>query len=125
MGLWEEAGLTRAWNDPREEVMRKLAYSDGLFLVAVAHGAVIGTVMGGYDGHRGWVYSLAVSRAHRSRGVATDLMTELESRFRLLGCVKVNLQVRAENLPVVRFYQRLGYQEDHVIGLGKRLGPGS
>lgn len=121
--LWETAGLTRPWNDPYQEIDLKLAVDDGLFLVAEDEGRIIGTAMGGYDGHRGWIYSVAVVPDHRGRGIGTGLVSELEARLAAMGCVKVNLQVRTDNTEVIDFYHHLGYGDDHVIGLGKRLMP--
>lgn len=121
--LWETAGLTRPWNDPHQEIDLKLAVDDGLFLVAEEQGRIVGTAMGGYDGHRGWIYSVAVQPDERGRGIGAGLVTELETRLAGKGCLKVNLQVRTENTAVIDFYQRLGYGHDHVIGLGKRLTP--
>lgn len=121
--LWEVAGLTRPWNDPHQEIEHKVAVDDGLFLVAEDDDRIVGTAMGGYDGHRGWIYSVAVDPDHRGRGLGTELVSELESRLAAMGCVKVNLQVRTDNTEVIDFYHHLGYGDDHVIGLGKRISP--
>jgi ribosomal protein S18 acetylase RimI-like enzyme len=82
---------------------------------------VIGTVMGGYDGHRGWVYSVAVRPAERRKGVGTALLGRLEEAFVARGCLKVNLQVRESNAGVAAFYERLGYTVEERISMGKRL----
>lgn len=79
--LWTDCGLTRPWNDPRKDVARKLTVQSDLFLVGEADGAIVGTLMGGYDGHRGWVNYLAVSPAHQRRGYASALMRALERKF--------------------------------------------
>lgn len=121
VALWTSACLTRPWNDPYHEIEHKLGVADGLFLVSEKNGSIVGTAMGGYDGHRGWIYSVAVDSDHRSLGLGAALVAELEHRLVSMGCVKVNLQVRTDNLAVIDFYQRLGYQDDQVIGLGKRL----
>ena len=92
-----------------------------LFLVAVANGRVIGAVMGGYDGHRGWVYSLAVDDHERHRGIGTALVENIEESLKALGCLKVNLQVVGSNLIVVEFYKRLGFSVEDRISMGKRL----
>jgi ribosomal protein S18 acetylase RimI-like enzyme len=92
-----------------------------LLLVALSGGAVVGTAMAGYDGHRGWLYSVAVRRTHRRTGVGTLLIREAERRLARLGCGKVNLQVRAENAAVAAFYRGLGYDIEERVSLGKRL----
>lgn len=121
VALWTAAGLTRPWNNPHHEIEHKLGVADGLFLVVEKNGGIVGSAMGGYDGHRGWIYSVAVDPDHRSLGIGAALVSELEHRLASMGCAKVNLQVRTDNLAVIDFYQGLGYQDDHVIGLGKRL----
>jgi ribosomal protein S18 acetylase RimI-like enzyme len=92
-----------------------------LFLVAIIDDSVIGTVMGGFDGHRGWVYSLAVAPEHRRRGIATALVQELEAALAEAGCLKVNLQVRGSNSDVLGFYEHAGYCVEDRVSLGKRL----
>ena len=92
-----------------------------LFLVATVDGSVVGTIMGGFDGHRGWLYSLAVASSHRRRGIATALVRRLESELRTMGCLKLNLQVRGTNTDVLRFYEHVGYCVEDRVSLGKRL----
>ena len=120
--LWEEAFP----DDPprnRAEVAipAKLAEQPDLLLVAVDDGAVVGTAMAGYDGHRGWLYAVAVRQSHRRAGIGTLLIEEAERRLAALGCGKVNLQVRAENAAVAAFYRRLGYEVEERVSMGKRL----
>ena len=110
-----------AWNHPETDIRRKLAVQRELFLVAVLDSQIVGTAMGGYDGHRGWVYYVAVSPGHRRQGIGTALMTNVEERLTHLGCPKLNLQVRASNHEVVSFYERLGYKIEERTSLGKRL----
>ena len=98
-----------------------MARDPDLFLVAVEGDRVIGTVMGGYDGHRGWIYSMAVDESQRHRGVGSVLMGEIENSLRALGCLKVNLQVVPSNSSVVNFYERLGFSVEDRISMGKRL----
>jgi ribosomal protein S18 acetylase RimI-like enzyme len=121
IALWTAAGLVRPWNDPRKDIARKLRVGRELFLVAVDGGKIIGAVMGGYDGHRGWVNYLAVAADSRRRRVGAALMHEVEARLRALGCAKLNLQVRRSNREVVAFYQAIGFAEDDVVSLGKRF----
>jgi ribosomal protein S18 acetylase RimI-like enzyme len=121
--LWSLCGLLRPWNDPREDIARKLRVQPQLFLVLELDGAVAGTVMAGYEGHRGWINYLAVDPAVRRRGLGRALMMEAERLLRDRGCPKINLQVRADNRDAVAFYQRLGFVQDAVVSLGKRLEP--
>lgn len=122
VALWRAAGLVVPWNDPHLDIERKLRVQPELFLVAESGaGAVIGTAMVGYNGHRGWVNYLAVDEGLRGGGVGAALMSEAERLLTELGCPRVNLQVRSTNSGVIEFYRRLGYQVDEVASLGKRL----
>ncbi|QEO16282.1 GNAT family acetyltransferase [Agromyces intestinalis] len=127
VALWREAGLVVPWNDPYRDIRRKLDVQPDLFLVAVrpgeGAGEVVGTAMVGYDGHRGWVNYLAVSASLRGGGLGRRLMAEAERLLLERGCPKLNVQVRSTNAEVLEFYRRLGYAEDHAVGLGKRLIP--
>jgi len=109
------------WNRAEEAVSAKLAVQPDLFLVASDGANVIGTVMAGYDGHRGWLYAVAVSESHRRTGVGSALVREAEIRLAALGCRKINLQIRATNIQVQAFYDRLGYGTEDRISMGKRL----
>jgi ribosomal protein S18 acetylase RimI-like enzyme len=121
--LWREVSPNApAWNDPALDIRRKLAVQRQLFLVAASDTEILGTVMGGYDGHRGWAYYVVVSPKHRRKGTGTALMAALEQRLAQLGCPKVNLQVRKSHEGVVAFYQKLGYTVEERISMGKRLG---
>lgn len=121
VALWERCNLTRPWNDPRKDIRRKLAVRPDLFLVGELDGVIVGTVMIGYDGHRGWVNYLGVDPACRRRGLGRALMIEAERLLREAGCPKINLQVRASNAEAVEFYRRIGFAVDDVVSLGKRL----
>jgi ribosomal protein S18 acetylase RimI-like enzyme len=121
VALWQRCGLVRPWNDPRKDIARKRKVQRELFLVGELEGAIIGSAMGGYDGHRGWVNYLAVDTAHRGLGLGRALMSELETQLGALGCPKLNLQVRSDNLAALAFYERLGYLQDAAVSLGKRL----
>lgn len=122
VGLWREVFPDPpAWNDPEADVRRKLAVQRELFLVATLDAEIVGTAMAGYDGHRGWVYYLVVGPRHRRRGIGAALMRNVEERLARLGCPKLNLQVRATNGRVVAFYEKLGYQVEERISMGKRL----
>jgi ribosomal protein S18 acetylase RimI-like enzyme len=121
VALWEACDLTRPWNDPCKDVARKAAVDDGLFLVGEVDGAVAASVMAGYDGHRGWLNYLAVAPNHRGNGYGRALVHDAERRLAMLGCPKVNLQVREDNAGVLEFYERLGYAVDAAVSMGKRL----
>lgn len=112
-------GYTASHNQPPNVIRCKLAEQPELFFVAVLDERVAGTVMGGYDGHRGWVYSLAVHPERRLQGIGTALMQHLERTLRERGCPKINLQVVGANAATVEFYQRLGYAVEDRISLGK------
>ena len=121
VALWERCGLVRPWNDPHKDIARKLTVQRDLFLVAEAGDEIVGTVMAGYDGHRGWINYLGIDPGHRHAGVGRALVSEAESRLRGLGCPKVNLQIRAENTEAIAFYERIGFTRDDVVSFGKRL----
>lgn len=108
-------------NEPGLVVRRKQAVDDDLFLVAERDGRVVGAVVAGYDGYRGWVYHLAVDPDLRRRGIGRALMSEAERRLKALGCPKLNLQVRGGNEAVVGFYRALGYAVEERVSLGKTL----
>ena len=119
--LWEICGLTRPWNNPELDIFRKLVQQDDLFLVAIKDEQLIAVLMGGYDGHRGWVNYLAVHPHDQRNGVATALLQQLEKRLVALGCPKLQLLIRKDNIDVQSFYEQLGYEEIEVVCLGKRL----
>ncbi|MGO1234722.1 MAG: GNAT family acetyltransferase [Microbacterium gubbeenense] len=119
--LWETSGLTREWNDPRADIARARAVWPDLLLVAVDGDAVVGSVMAGYDGHRGWLYYLATEPSSRGQGVGSALVAEAERRLGELGCPKVQLMVRRENAQVLSFYDALTYAPSDVEVYGKRL----
>ncbi|WP_313619592.1 GNAT family acetyltransferase [Achromobacter sp.] len=123
IALWHACGLTRPWNDPRKDIARKLTVQSDLFLVGEVDGDIVATLMGGYDGHRGWINYLAVSPSHQRRNYATVLMKAVERKLLEMGCPKINLLIRSDNAAVKAFYDSLGFQEDAVISLGKRLIP--
>ena len=123
VALWEEVGLVRPWNDPRTDIRRARAVWPDLLLVAVDRGDLVGTVMAGYDGHRGWLYYLATAPHRRGEGIGRRLVGEAESRLIALGCPKVMLMVRAGNDPVLEFYDALDYVRETSLLTGKRLIP--
>ncbi len=106
---------------PHLDLERKLALQPELLFVAVDTGTVVGTAMAGYDGHRGWVYYLAVRPAHRRRGIGRRLMERVEEALAGRGCPKINLQIRAGNDRAVAFYEALGYAVEERVSMAKRL----
>jgi ribosomal protein S18 acetylase RimI-like enzyme len=106
-------------NAPARVIRDKLAYQRELFFVAVEDGAVVGTVLGGYDGHRGWIYSLAVHPDVRRRGIGAALVRHVEAELVRRGCPKINLQILPANTAVVAFYCKLGYAVEERISMGK------
>lgn len=121
LALWQACGLTRPWNDPRQAIAHKRTQQPELFLVGHVDGQLVASVMAGDDGTRGWVHYLGVLPGHQGRGLGAQLMRHVEQALAARGCPKLNLQVRADNAAVVAFYQRLGYQVDEVMSLGRRL----
>lgn len=121
--LWREVFPdSPAWNRPETDIQRKLSVQRELFLVATVGTQLVGSAMAGYDGHRGWVYYVAVSPRYRRQGIGTALMRSVEERLARLGCPKLNLQVRASNQEVVAFYKRLDYEVEERISMSKHLG---
>lgn len=121
IALWEEAGLTRPWNPPAADLQRALETETSTVLAAVAQGRLVGTVMVGHDGHRGWVYYLAVTGSERGTGLGRLLMQAAEAWLVDRRAVKVQLMVRQTNTAVTGFYDRLGYTDADVRVLAKRL----
>jgi ribosomal protein S18 acetylase RimI-like enzyme len=120
--LWTAVfGYTAAHNQPAKAIRCKLACQRELFFVACIDDQIVGTVMGGYDGHRGWVYSLAVSPHARRRGIGTALVRHVERALRERGCPKINLQVLGTNLETVAFYEKLGYTVEERVSMAKIL----
>jgi ribosomal protein S18 acetylase RimI-like enzyme len=120
--LWREVFPDNpSWNVPKADIDRKLAVQRDLFLVGELDGEIVGTVMAGFDGHRGWVHLVAVAPKHRRRGFGRAMMDEAEKKLTDIGCTKINLQVRATNQGVISFYEKLGYAVEERVSMGKRL----
>jgi ribosomal protein S18 acetylase RimI-like enzyme len=123
VALWQACGLTRPWNDPHKDIERKLTEQPEMFLVGESGGKVVASAMVGYDGHRGWVYYLAVAPGHQRLRLGRALMERAEQLLIERGCPKINLLVRSTNSGVLAFYAKLGYAQDDAVPLGKRLIP--
>ncbi|MFV2062481.1 MAG: GNAT family acetyltransferase [Chloroflexota bacterium] len=119
--LWQACGLVRPWNDAKMDIQRKLAVDPELLLVGEIDGHIVASVMGGYEGHRGWINYLAVLPSQQAHGYGREMVAAIEERLLAAGCPKVNLQIRDSNLDAMRFYEAIGYSRDPVISYGKRL----
>ncbi|MBU2863675.1 GNAT family acetyltransferase [Reinekea forsetii] len=121
IALWTDCGLVVPQNNPSKDIARKLKTGRDLFLVGESEDSIVGSVMGGYDGHRGWINYLAVSPSVQGLGYGRMLMESIEAILREKGCPKINLQVRNTNTQVIEFYKAIGFLDDNVVSLGKRL----
>ncbi len=119
--LWKRCNLIVPQNDPAEDIRKKLEFQPELFLVGLLDGRVVGSIMVGYDGHRGWINYLAVAPECQRRGYGKQLVYRAIEELKRMGCLKVNLQVRKSNTSVIDFYKRLGFREDDVVSFGMRL----
>jgi ribosomal protein S18 acetylase RimI-like enzyme len=120
--LWQEAFPNDPpWNAAEVAIPAKLKIQPDLFLVAIEQTLVAGSIMAGYDGHRGWLYAVAVLRSYQKHGLGRALVKEAEERLRAIGCKKINLQVRASNTTVIEFYRSLGYEVEERVSMGKRM----
>jgi ribosomal protein S18 acetylase RimI-like enzyme len=119
--LWHRCNLVVPQNDPQKDIEMKRKVQADLFFVGTINGRIIATVMAGYDGHRGWIYYLAVDPDYRQQQIGRRMVERAGSALKERGCPKINLQVRTSNQAVISFYERLGFSNDDVIGLGKKL----
>jgi ribosomal protein S18 acetylase RimI-like enzyme len=119
--LWHGCNLVVPQNDPKKDIEMKRKVQADLFFVGTVGNRIVATVMAGYDGHRGWIYYLAVDPDYRRQHIGRRMMAKAESALKKRGCPKINLQVRTSNQAVIAFYERLGFSNDDVIGLGKKL----
>ena len=119
--LWQACGLTRPWNDPAADIALARKGSNATVLVGRNSGLIVATVLVGHDGHRGWVYYLAVNPEHRQKGYGRVMMDAAERWLRERGIEKLQLLVRADNTQVKSFYQSLGYSEQARIIYAKWL----
>ncbi len=123
VALWTQCGLTRPWNDPHADLDRALDAPTSTVLAAVEDQDLVGTAMVGHDGHRGWVYYLAVAPGQRRNGVGRHLMGASEAWLRDQGAPKIQLMVRQGNDAVLEFYAALGYTDQETVTLGRFLDP--
>ena len=123
VALWQCCGLTRPWNDPVRDLALALESPAPTVLVARADGAIVAGVMVGFDGHRGWIYYLAVEPARQRHGLGRTMMAAAESWLRDRNAPKLQLMVRSGNDAALAFYARLGLVAQDVVTLGRRLEP--
>lgn len=121
IALWHQCNLVAPWNDPEKDIQLKLQVQPELFLVGVRDERIVATLMVGYDGHRGWLNYLAVSLDCQRQGIGRRMVEAAEETLRKLGCPKMNLQVRGSNTEVIAFYERLGFEVEERVSMGKRL----
>ena len=119
--LWHRCNLVVPQNEPRKDIEMKSRVQAELFFVGTIGSRIVATLMAGYDGHRGWIYYLAVDPDYQRRGMGRRMMERAEAALKKRGCSKINLQVRTSNPTVISYYEHLGYSNDDVIGLGKRI----
>ncbi|UCE96343.1 MAG: GNAT family acetyltransferase [Candidatus Bathyarchaeota archaeon] len=119
--LWEKCGLIVPQNDPIEDIQKKIDYQPELFFIALLDDQLIGSVMVGYEGHRGWLNYLAVHPSFQKRGFGKKLVEKAIAELRKIGCLKLNLQVRRSNKRVIEFYKQIGFKEEERVSLGLRL----
>lgn len=122
VALWEQAGLTRPWNDPHADFRRALESPAAEILgIHDDAGALAGTVMVGIDGHRGWIYYLATAEQYRGHGLGRRLISAAEDWVKARGIAKLMLMVRTENAQLAEYYEQLGYQRQETTVYGRRL----
>ncbi len=121
VALWQACGLTRPWNDPAADIAMARKGANATVLVGRNDGAIVATVLVGHDGHRGWVYYLAVDPARRGKGYGRIMMDVAEDWLRGHGIQKLQLMVRPDNTGVKDFYQSLGYSEQERVIYAKWL----
>lgn len=116
--LWDEVFPNNpSHSSPKLVISQKLAVQPELFFITELNFVIIGTVMAGYDGHRGWLYTVAVSPHYQRQGIGSKLVRHAEKVLIAMGCLKINLQVRVSNVEVVEFYRKLGYLVEERISM--------
>jgi ribosomal protein S18 acetylase RimI-like enzyme len=119
--LWRQCNLIIPSNDPVEDIQKKIDFQPALFFIALLFNQVVGSIMVGYEGHRGWINYLAVLPMFQKQGYGKLLIIKAVTELRKLGCVKVNLQIRPDNHQVLGFYQHLGFKQEARINMSLKL----
>jgi ribosomal protein S18 acetylase RimI-like enzyme len=117
--VWSLAGITTPERKPRSDIQKKLRHSPESFFVGAHEGKIVATVMVGYDGHRGWIYKLAVRPDLQRKGIGTQMMEQAESWLRQQGCLRVKLQIDEARSDVAGFYKKLGYEVQPLVSMAK------
>ncbi len=121
IALWQQCNLITPSNNPQRDIERKINDSPELFFVGQKDNKIIASCMAGYDGHRGWIYYLAVQQNLQRTGIASKIIEYAEQNLMRMGCPKINLMIRESNTEVISFYRKTGYENDPVLVLSKRL----
>lgn len=121
VALWQQAGLDVGRSDTPEAIAHRLARDPELFVVGEYEGQIVASVLGCYDGRRGWINRLAVAPGHQGKSWGAAIVAELEARLRAAGCIKANLLIEMDNAGVQAFYVRQGYVADPLIFMEKWL----
>ena len=121
--LWERCELVVAWNDPSKDISRKVQLDPEGLLLGRHDNSLLASVMAGYEGHRGWINYLAVDPEFRRKGLGRTMMKAAETYLEKFECPKINLQIRAQNDQVIEFYKSIGFLQEDVVNMGKRLIP--
>jgi ribosomal protein S18 acetylase RimI-like enzyme len=121
VALWQRCGLTRPWNDPGADIALARRGGNSTILLGRDAGAIVASAMVGHDGHRGWVYYVAVNPEHRGKGHGRAIMDAAENWLRRAGIAKMQLMVRSDNTKVQAFYESIGYDEQERIIYAKWL----
>jgi Acetyltransferases len=119
--LWKKCKLIVPWNNPYKDINRKLSIKDNLFIIGEINKNIIASAMAGYDGHRGYIYYLAVLPQYQKKGIGSEMLYLIEKKLKRLGCPKINLFVRNTNIKVKNFYKVNKYQFQDSQIYGKRL----
>ena len=119
--IWIDCGLVAPQNNPIQDIIRKSQVNPEWFLIGIVNKKIIASCMVGYEGHRGWINYLAISPKEQRKGFATQMMSKAQHLLSDADCPKINLQIRTSNLKVIAFYESLGFKDDKVTSLGKRL----
>jgi ribosomal protein S18 acetylase RimI-like enzyme len=121
IALWQRCGLTRPWNDPAADIALARQGANAAVLLGRDGDAVVASVLVGHDGHRGWVYYVAVDPQHRKKGLGRAIMAAAEEWLRARGILKLQLMVRPDNIQVQAFYETLDYDEQERVVYAKWL----
>ena len=119
--MWVKCSLTRPWNNPQLDIERTLKVYPETFLVGMIDDTIVATVIGGYDGHCGWVYYLGVLPEYRRRGYGRMMMEAVTEKLLEIGCPKINIQVRGDNKEAIGFYESIDYFHEDRISMAKWL----